>query len=103
MQTFLATLVMVVMLSGCGGYSLVSTPIAFVEAKWKEEVQLGRGQLIVVDRATVPGARFYSMDGSSYFFEPEQTLRLPDGTIWNRKDIFLPGTVATVGWTTSRA
>jgi hypothetical protein len=72
------------------GYSLISTEIPFVETKWKEEVPLSNGELIVVERATVPGQRFYTLNGSSYFFEPEQTLRLPDGTLWNSLNLNPP-------------
>jgi hypothetical protein len=57
-------------------------PQPFVRTNWQEEVILSGGKAIVVDRATVPGAIWHSTTGGA-FYRPEQTLRLPDGTIWN--------------------
>ncbi len=83
MKSILQILAVAFLLSGCMGISLISKAEPFFEEKWKEEVVLSNGKLIVVERATVPGRRFYSINGSSYSYEPEQTLLLPDGTLWS--------------------
>jgi hypothetical protein len=75
--------VVIALQTSCMGISLISTPVPFKAEKWREEVPLSNGTSIWVERETVPGQRFYSINGSSYIFEPEQRLKLPDGTIWN--------------------
>jgi hypothetical protein len=65
------------------GTSLISRSIPFEARQWSEPVQLASGNTIVVERRTVPGRRFYSIDGSTNSYEPEHVLQLPDGTVWN--------------------
>jgi hypothetical protein len=74
-RTFIALVFSAVAIAGC------AVPHPFVGSNWQEEVVLSSGKAIVVERATVPGAVWYSTTGGA-FYRVEQTLRLPDGTIW---------------------
>jgi hypothetical protein len=67
--------------TGCASY-----PQKFDGDRWQEEVRLKDGKMILVERATVPGAIRRSTTGSA-FYRTEQTLKLPDGIVWRSTDL----------------
>jgi hypothetical protein len=78
LKVFGVVVVVIAALTGC------SMPARFESAQWQEKVPLVNGQVITVQRATVPGAVWHSTTRHAFYRE-EQTIRLPDGTTWDSR------------------
>jgi hypothetical protein len=71
-------IVTIAALAGC------STPARFESVQWQEKVLLINADVVTVQRATVPGNVWYSTNRNAFYRE-EQTIRFPDGTIWDSR------------------